>query len=90
MSIIRNLVCALALGAAALVQAGEPVDINTAGAEALARAISGVGLKKARAIVAYREQHGPFTSVEELAKVRGIGARTVERSRANLTVRQAR
>ena len=66
--------------------AGEPVDINTADAEKLAEAINGVGIKKARDIVAYRQQNGPFESVDELAEVGGIGIQTVERSRENLTV----
>ena len=62
-----------------------PIDINTASAEALAEAIHGVGLKRARAIVSYREQHGAFTSVDQLTRIRGIGAKTVERSRDRLT-----
>ncbi len=66
--------------------AGEPVDINTASAEVLAEAISGVGPAKARAIVAHREAHGPFGSVDDLMQVRGIGEQTIERSRDNLTV----
>jgi competence protein ComEA len=38
------------------------------------------------AIVQYRETHGPFASVDELANVKGIGMKTVESNRANLTV----
>ena len=79
------MVCAALLAGA--VHAAEPVDINTADAEALAEAINGVGIKKARDIVAYREQNGPFRSVEQLADVNGIGPQTVERSRENLTVK---
>ena len=63
-----------------------PVDINTADAGELASAITGVGEKKAAVIVQYREAHGPFTSVDELAMVKGIGAGTVEKNRHNLTV----
>lgn len=66
--------------------AGPPIDINTADAEALAAAIDGVGMTKAKAIVAYRDLHGPFTSVDDLVLVRGIGTQTVEGSRDNLTV----
>lgn len=65
----------------------EPVNINTADAATLAAAIKGVGLKKAEAIVEYRKVHGPFKSVDELALVDGIGKATVEKSRANLTVK---
>ena len=63
-----------------------PVDINSADAASLAEAIDGVGERKAVAIVEYREIHGPFTSVDELAGVKGIGMNTVERNRENLTV----
>ena len=64
----------------------DPVDINTASAETLAAAIHGVGLKRAQAIVLYREQHGAFSSIDQLAEVRGISTRTVERNRDRLTV----
>jgi len=63
-----------------------PVDINTADAATLAGAINGVGEKKAATIVAYRETHGPFTRVEDLSKVKGIGPGTVEKNRQNLEV----
>ena len=48
------------------------VDLNTATAEQL-DALPGVGPTTAAAIVAYRDQHGPFESVDELADVTGIG-----------------
>lgn len=63
-----------------------PVDINTADAVMLAEAIDGVGPKKAEAIIAYRKKHGPFKSVDDLAKVPGIGAKLVENNRKNMTV----
>jgi len=66
-----------------------PVNINSADASELASAITGVGEKKAVVIVRYREAHGPFTSVDELAMVKGIGAGTVEKNRHNLTVAPA-
>ncbi|MFQ5488511.1 MAG: ComEA family DNA-binding protein, partial [Gammaproteobacteria bacterium] len=73
----------------------QTVNINSADAEELAAAIKGVGQKSAHAIVAYRQQHGPFRSVEELAKVKGIGQATIDKNRASLSVgrqieRQAR
>ena len=64
----------------------DPVDINTADVSILAGAIDGVGEKKAATIVAYRDAHGPFNSVDELSKVKGIGAVTVDRNRHNLMV----
>ena len=66
----------LALALASIpVAAGGTIDINTATAEEFAAALTGVGLKKARAIVAYRDENGPFASIEDLVKVRGIGSR---------------
>jgi competence protein ComEA len=60
------------------------VNINTATAEELATALSGVGASKAEAIVRYRTQFGPFGSIEELAEVQGIGTATIERNRSLL------
>lgn len=57
------------------------VNINTADAEALALALDGVGMSRARDIIAYREEHGDFTTIEQLTEVRGIGAATLERNR---------
>lgn len=63
-----------------------PVDINTADVAMLVAAIDGVGEKKAERIVQHRELHGPFSSVDELAEVTGIGYATVQRNRQKLTV----
>jgi competence protein ComEA len=63
-----------------------PVNINTADAATLAAAINGVGEKRAATIVDYREAHGPFASVDELTRIKGIGAGTIDRNRDNLTV----
>jgi len=63
-----------------------PVDINSADAETLSAELNGVGMSKARAIVEYREKHGPFKSPEDLSLVKGIGDRTVELNRANIRV----
>ena len=64
------------------------VDINSADAATLAAVMSGVGERRAEAIVAYREQHGPFASVDELVQVSGIGPRIVEDNRDKLRVGQ--
>ena len=64
-----------------LAHAGEPVNINTANAETLAASLDGVGLSKARAIVAYRDSKGPFQHADELVNVKGIGLSTVNRNR---------
>ncbi len=63
------------------------VDLNSADAETLATVMKGVGISKARAIVAYRTQYGPFASLDELAEVKGIGASILERNRDRLVLR---
>ena len=68
---------------AALSFAG-PVNINTADAETISAELKGVGLAKARAIVEYRDKHGPFQSIEDLTLVSGIGERTLEQNRADI------
>ena len=55
-----------------------PVNINTADAKAIGDALSGIGPKKAEAIVKYREEKGAFKTVEELVNVDGIGEKTLE------------
>ncbi|QDX30786.1 ComEA family DNA-binding protein [Dickeya poaceiphila] len=62
----------------------EEVSINTATAEQLAAALNGVGLKKAQAIVSYREQNGPFTQIDQLQEVPGIGSALIERNQSRL------
>jgi competence protein ComEA len=62
------------------------VDINTADAETLALALDGVGVARAMEIVAWREENGPFTTVEQLQEVSGIGPATLERNRERIIV----
>jgi competence protein ComEA len=68
--------------------AAEKVDINTADEAALAAALKGVGLRKAAAIIEYRDQHGGFRTIDELANVRGIGLNTVDQNIERLTLSQ--
>lgn len=51
------------------------VDLNTAGEDELCR-LDGIGPVKARAIISYREENGPFRSADEIMKVPGIGSET--------------
>ncbi|WP_219905161.1 ComEA family DNA-binding protein [Pseudothauera lacus] len=85
---MKRFLSALLLSAALLplaAGASTPIDINTADATTLAQ-INGIGPTKAQAIVDYRNQHGPFKSAAELARVPGIGERTVERIEPQVTV----
>ncbi|PHS76058.1 MAG: hypothetical protein COB19_01765 [Porticoccus sp.] len=63
------------------------VNINTATADELASLLKGIGEKRAVAIVAYREENGPFTTVEQLQSVKGVGEKVLEQNRANLSVK---
>lgn len=60
------------------------ININSADAEELAKSLSGIGRKKAEAIVNYREQFGFFTDVDQLLEVPGIGPSFLERNRSRL------
>ena len=63
------------------------VNVNKATAEQIAEELKGVGITKATAIVAYREQNGPFKTVEELTQVKGIGLKTVEKNREEILLK---
>ena len=64
--------------------AAGPVNINSADAQAIAQGLKGIGLKRAQAIVDYRAKHGPFRSADELAQVKGIGAKVIQKNRADI------
>ncbi|MEI7617407.1 MAG: helix-hairpin-helix domain-containing protein [Actinomycetota bacterium] len=68
---------AASAGKSASGQAGAPIDLNRATAEEL-DALPGVGPATAAAIVTYRDRSGPFSSVDDLLKVPGIGPAKVE------------
>lgn len=69
---------------APLVASAEPVNINTADATTLAKALNGVGPAKAKAIVSYREKNGPFKSADQLAMVDGISQKLIDKNRADI------
>nr|WP_198332286.1 ComEA family DNA-binding protein [Psychrobacter sp. WY6] len=61
------------------------ININRASEGELV-SLNGIGSSKAQAIILYREMFGDFKTVDELAKVKGIGAKTVEKNRGRLRV----
>jgi competence ComEA-like helix-hairpin-helix protein len=63
----------------------QKVNINTASNTRL-QAITGVGPKVADAIIAYRNAHGPFSRIEELMDVKGIGKAKFEKMKNQVTV----
>ena len=64
------------------------ININTATAEQLAEALTGIGEAKAEAIVQYREDNGPFLHPDELVNVRGIGLATLDRNRDRILIEE--
>ena len=86
-TVIKSLFLSLALIASAF--AADRVDINHADAAAIAETLNGVGMTKAEAIVAWREANGDFKSVEQLAEVKGIGLKTVEKNRERIELASA-
>jgi competence protein ComEA len=62
------------------------ININTAGSEELQK-IPGVGPSKAQSIIDYREEHGAFTSPEDLMKITGIKEKTYEKMKDSICVR---
>ena len=61
------------------------VNINTAGVSELQN-LKGIGKKRAEQIVKDREQNGPFSSPQELTRIKGIGPKTVEKNLEFITV----
>jgi competence protein ComEA len=86
MSTIRSLLLFFVMLTVPAVVLADPVDINSADVETLASNIDGVGTQKAIAIVRYRDANGPFSSLDDLANVQGIGMKTIDRNRDKLTV----
>ena len=62
------------------------VNINTADAATIDAGLLYVGRAKAEAIVAYRKEHGAFRSAEQLAQVKGIGLKTIEKNRDRIVL----
>jgi len=63
-----------------------PVDVNTADANALSEALSGVGPKIAEEIILYRKENGPFMETDDLLNVKGIGPGILDRNKADILI----
>ncbi len=65
----------------------EAIDVNTANAADIAKALNGIGITKAEAIVKDRETNGPFKTVDDLARVKGIGPATLTKNKDLIIVK---
>jgi len=83
-TVFKSLALSLLLAGSAF--AAEKVNINSADAPTLDRVLVNVGPAKAQAIVAHRKANGAFRSAEQLALVKGIGLKTVEKNRDRIVV----
>lgn len=86
MDVIRRIVLLLSLLAIPLWAQAGALDLNTADAETIAKTMTGVGTAKAQRIVMYREKNGPFNSIQDLTKIKGIGRKTIEMNSDRITV----
>lgn len=60
------------------------VNLNTADVKTIVKTIRGIGQRRAQAIVNYRTENGSFNTLDDLAKVRGISKRFVQKNQALL------
>lgn len=69
----------------ALLALGKKISINQASAEDL-MALPGIGPERAASIIAWRAHHGPFTQIEDLKKVPGIGSQAFKGIRSSVEI----
>ncbi|EDP46737.1 ComEA family DNA-binding protein [Rickettsiella grylli] len=62
------------------------ININTVDEATLVDELKGIGIKRAKAIIAYRDVHGPFKSIDDLIKIKEISKRIVDLNREKITV----
>lgn len=83
MKAFKHALASLVLAVSTIVSAA--VDINTADAKTLEK-LPGIGPAKAQAIVDHRSKNGAFKTVEDLKKVDGIGQKTFDSLKSEITV----
>ena len=88
MTYLKPFILAISLLMTAICFAAGTVNINTADKDTLVTMIKGIGERKAEAIIADREKNGPFMTIDELSRVKGIGQSTVDDNREVLSVSQ--
>ena len=83
-TLFQSLLLSLVIAGSAF--AADKVNINTADAATIDRVLLNIGPAKAEAIVAHRKANGAFRSMEQLALVKGIGLKTVEKNRDRIVL----
>lgn len=84
-SFARTVALAAVLSVPVSALAAEAIDLNQASAEELVQ-LDGIGPVYAERIVEYRDENGPFDSVDQLTDVNGIGPKTLDAIRKQLEV----
>ena len=87
---MKHLIFATVLSLMTLNASAEPVDLNTASAQEIAKSLNGIGLSKAKKIIEYRNRFGPIDTPEELLAIKGIGEKTLEKNRSKMMTRLIR
>ncbi len=85
-AIVRNWVLLFTLLLFSVIASAKAVNVNTATAEEIADAMSGVGMVKAQAIVKDRDTNGKFKTLDGMVRVKGIGQATIEKNRDGVMV----
>lgn len=85
-NVIKTLGVLLLTLVAGLAFAAGKININTADADTLDSELAGIGPSKAEAIVSYRNENGPFESIESLDEVKGIGQKVLDDNADRMTV----
>ncbi|WP_279325961.1 helix-hairpin-helix domain-containing protein [Bacillus sp. FJAT-47783] len=67
------------------VSSSKGININTATLEEL-QTLNGIGPSKAEAIISYREENGPFSTIEDIKKVSGIGDKSFEKIKNDISI----
>lgn len=67
----------------------QKVDLNSASADEIAKTLSGVGPRKAQAMVKYRNEVGPFRSMDEVLEVKGFGPSILARNKGRIQLGKA-
>lgn len=82
---MKRIISGILLSLGLVFSAQAAVDLNTASQSEL-ESVKGLGPAKAKAIIAYREKHGPFKTIDDLDNVKGFGKASIKRLQGELIV----